>query len=294
MRAARNRSILSLLTAPLLGTWLMVAAGPAHAAVSTAAIDITFNHDSTTTRSIPFTSVDSPSVSFDVVQYNDPTQCGGTPCPYGSSPFDQPYLAVQDVSGVGRMLAEDTMDSDGALRMRFSRPTQMIGVTYYRFHENDQFRPAVTVALTGFRQGAFVTQVTAPIVAVGSEATLVIQGYVIDSAVLQFVQSTGRGAGDAEYVDELRSDPLCTKAGGNGNDTLTGTAGVDVMCGGPGVDTIKGAGGNDVIFGDLGNDKLFGGPGNDKLQGGDGTDSCDGGTGTADTASGCETKVRIP
>lgn len=292
MRDARSRSLFALLTAPLLGAWLVLAAGPAPAAVSTSPIDIVFDHDPTGNTAQPFRSVDSAAVSFDVVQYNDPTQCGGSPCPYGNNPFDPPFLAVQDV-GPGRMLVEDTMDSDGAMRMTFARPTQSIQVTYYFARQNDPFRPAVNAVLTGFRAGAFVTQLVTPIVPVGSEGTLVLQGYVIDSAVLQYTQDTGRGSGVPEYVDELRSDPLCTKAGGNGNDTLTGTAGGDVLCGGPGVDTLKGAGGNDVIFGDLGNDKVFGGPGNDKLQGGDGTDACDGGTGT-DTASGCETKTRIP
>jgi|1186.fasta_scaffold124321_2 hypothetical protein len=293
MRATQVRSILALLAVPVVGAWLVVAAGTAGAAVSTTPIDIVFDHDSTGSKAQPFRSVDSAAVGFDVVQIGDPTQCAGSPCPYPTNdPFDPPFLAVQDV-GSARMLAEDTMDSDGALRMTFTRPTQTVRVTYYFFHENDQFRPAVTAALTGYRQGAFVTQVTAPIVAVGSEDTLAIQGYVIDSAVLQFVQSTGRGAADAEYVDELRSDPLCSKAGGAGNDSLTGTAGVDVLCGGPGNDTIHGAGGNDLIFGDLGNDHLFGDAGKDTLRGGLGTDSCNGGAGT-DSSIECESRTSIP
>jgi hypothetical protein len=191
------------------------------------------------------------------------------------------------------MLEEDSQDSDGALRITLTRPTQTVRVTYYNFRENDPFRPAVTAALTGFRTGAFVAQVTAPVVPVGSRGTMVLQGYVVDSVVLQLVQSSGRGASDAEFVDEVRSDPLCSKAGGNGNDTLTGTSGVDVLCGGPGSDTLKGVGGNDLIFGDLGNDHLFGGAGRDDLRGGMGTDTCAGGTGT-DTAVECETRTSVP
>jgi RTX calcium-binding nonapeptide repeat (4 copies) len=288
--AARRRPILALLAVPVLGAWLVLAAGAAHAAVSTTPIDVVFDHDGLGSKSAPFTSVDSPSVTFGNVQFGDPFQCAGAPCP----PDDPPsfFLGVQDVS-VGRVLAEDSMDSDGALRMTFGRPTQTIRVTYSFEREGDPFRPAVSAVLTGFRTGAFVTQVVAPIGAVGTEHTLVLQGYVIDSAVLQYVQSTGRGAADPEWVDELRSDPLCSKAGGNGNDTLKGTSGVDVLCGGPGVDTINGAGGNDLIFGDLGNDKLSGAAGNDALKGGQGTDACNGGTGT-DTAVECETRTSIP
>jgi hypothetical protein len=293
VRPTQLRSILAVLAVPVVGAWLVLAAGTAAAAVSTTPIDIVFDHDSTGSKAQPFRSVDSAAVGFDVVQFGDPTQCAGSPCPYPTDdPFDTPFLAVQDV-GSARMLEEDTMDSDGALRMTFSRPTQTVRVTYYRFSENDQFRPAVTAALTGFRQGSFVTQVTAPIVAVGSEGTLALQGYVIDSAVLQLVQSGGRGAGDAEFVDEVRSDPLCSKAGGNGNDSLTGTAGVDVLCGGPGNDTIHGAGGNDLVFGDLGNDHLFGDAGKDTLKGGLGTDTCNGGAGT-DSAVECESLTSVP
>jgi hypothetical protein len=289
--AARRRPILVLLGVPMLGAWLVLAPGAAGAAVSTSPLDLTFDHDSTGSKAQPFTSVDSPSVSFDSVQYGDPLQCGGSPCADHDS-FDA-FLGVQDISGVGRVLEEDTMDSDGALRMTFARPTQTIRVTYHFFRENDPFRPTVNAALTGFRNGAFVTQVAAPVAAVGTEQTLVLQGYVIDSAVLQLVKDGGRGAGDAELVDELRSDPLCSKAGGNGNDTLTGTSGVDVLCGGPGNDTIKAAGGNDLLFGDLGNDTLSGAAGNDTLKGGLGTDVCNGGTGT-DSAVECESRTSIP
>jgi hypothetical protein len=291
----RQSPLLALLLVPIIGVWLVVTIGPARAA-STTPLDIVFDHDTTGTKAIPFRSVDSSAVSFDVVQYNDPFQCGSTPCPYGNSPFDPPYLAVQDVTvgaSTARMLVEETMDSDGALRMTFTRPTQSIQVTYYFDREIDPFRPTTEAVLTAFRAGAFVTQLRTPVVAVGSEGTLLLQGYVFDSAVLQLTQDTGRGSSAYEFVDEVRSDALCSISGNNGNNTLNGTSAADVICGGPGNDTIHGNGGNDLIFGNLDNDTLFGDDGNDNLQGGMGTDSCNGGLGT-DTSSGCETRSSIP
>jgi VCBS repeat-containing protein len=81
--------------------------------------------------------------------------------------------------------------------------------------------------------------------------------------------------------------------GGNGNDTLAGTAGADLMFGQNGNDTLTGGDGNDLLCGGNGNDTLSGGAGddslggaigNDRLTGGVGADRFSGGTGT-DTAS---------
>jgi len=71
-------------------------------------------------------------------------------------------------------------------------------------------------------------------------------------------------------------------SGGEGDDTLLGSAHNDRIDGGPGDDSIKGLDGedsltggegNDTIYGQAGNDYMQGGFGNDKLVGGDGTDS---------------------
>ena len=67
--------------------------------------------------------------------------------------------------------------------------------------------------------------------------------------------------------------------GGNGNDTLTGTAGDDTISGGNGKDVINAGDGNDTVTGDNGNDLstakeamiLLGGNGNDRLNGGTAT-----------------------
>ncbi len=82
-------------------------------------------------------------------------------------------------------------------------------------------------------------------------------------------------------------------AGGNGNDTLTGTGGTDMMFGQNGNDTLSGLAGNDLLCGGNGDDQLIGGnnddtmagsAGNDRLTGGAGADRFRGGPGT-DTAT---------
>ncbi len=60
--------------------------------------------------------------------------------------------------------------------------------------------------------------------------------------------------------------------GGNGKDTLNGTAGNDRLDGGNGEDTLFGGAGNDFLFGGNGDDILRGGLGNDILNGGNGSD----------------------
>jgi Ca2+-binding RTX toxin-like protein len=106
-----------------------------------------------------------------------------------------------------------------------------------------------------------------------------------------------------------------TIVGGNGNDTLNGTAGADVIIGNGGNDTINGLGGNDLLCGGGGNDTINGGNNNDKLRGGIGddtlngdagddaldggthvtADTCNGGTHVnGDTATACELLSGIP
>jgi hypothetical protein len=84
---------------------------------------------------------------------------------------------------------------------------------------------------------------------------------------------------------------LTLKAGGNSNNTLTGTShttslsGTDILLGQNGDDTINAGGGNDLACGGLGNDTLNGEDGNDTLSGGKGNDTLTGGR-DADSFSG--------
>ena len=77
-------------------------------------------------------------------------------------------------------------------------------------------------------------------------------------------------------------------AGGQANDSISGTAnadwingddGADSISGGAGNDSILGGAGSDTIDGSLGDDTILGGGAGDSLLGGDGNDSIDGGTG---------------
>lgn len=60
--------------------------------------------------------------------------------------------------------------------------------------------------------------------------------------------------------------------GGEGNDTLTGTAGNDIFEGGNGNDSLTGGAGNDSLDGGEGSDTLAGGLDNDRLRGRNGDD----------------------
>lgn len=73
--------------------------------------------------------------------------------------------------------------------------------------------------------------------------------------------------------------------GGDGNDTIAGTAGKDWLTGNGGDDVIDGGAGNDLLMGNEGDDTLRGGAGDDILYGGQGDDLLHGGAG-ADTLFG--------
>jgi Ca2+-binding RTX toxin-like protein len=75
------------------------------------------------------------------------------------------------------------------------------------------------------------------------------------------------------------------QTGGNGNDTLTGTAGNDSLNGGNGNDSLIGNAGNDTLIGGNGTDFLVGSAGDDLLNGDNGSDTLTGGLGS-DTLTG--------
>jgi hypothetical protein len=131
MRTVLRRPILTLLLVPILGAWLVLAT-TAHAAVSTTPIDVTFEHDSVGAKTFPWASVDSPSVTFDIVEYQNPALCKGAPCPVDPNDIFNWQLFVGNPSAnANRIIVADETVGDGALRMTFARPTQTIRVTYY-------------------------------------------------------------------------------------------------------------------------------------------------------------------
>jgi len=73
--------------------------------------------------------------------------------------------------------------------------------------------------------------------------------------------------------------------GGDGNDTITGTAYVDLLVGGGGDDVLDALAGNDILDGGAGNDTLNAGAGHDVLLGQAGNDTLNGGAGN-DTLTG--------
>jgi Ca2+-binding RTX toxin-like protein len=92
---------------------------------------------------------------------------------------------------------------------------------------------------------------------------------------------SGPGGLDVSALSARSNDFIGVIDGGDGNDTMIGTAGRDRLDGGRGSDFIQGLGGDDRLFGDGGTgqgnptdfDQLFGGQGNDDLVGGQGTNA---------------------
>jgi Ca2+-binding RTX toxin-like protein len=77
--------------------------------------------------------------------------------------------------------------------------------------------------------------------------------------------------------DSLTLNTPGRASGGDGDDTIVGSAGADELTGGNGNDNLSGGAGPDRINGDGGNDTLDGGSDNDILRGGDGADTVLGG-----------------
>jgi len=87
------------------------------------------------------------------------------------------------------------------------------------------------------------------------------------------IRILGLRGNDVLLVDDSNGPmPPANLLGGEGDDTLTGSASDDELDGGPGNDTLFGRGGNDRLFGGPGNDILVGGTGQDLIFGGDGDD----------------------
>jgi hypothetical protein len=84
------------------------------------------------------------------------------------------------------------------------------------------------------------------------------------------------GQGNDTVLGSAGDDTL---RGGLGHDRLVGGAGSDLIYGGRGMDTLRAGGGNDQLFGGAGNDQLSGGGGNDTLNDTSGNDTLVGGRG---------------
>jgi Ca2+-binding RTX toxin-like protein len=99
-----------------------------------------------------------------------------------------------------------------------------------------------------------------------------------DAATLTFTLTSASGVNHVKGVETLQfADGTLSVAslfaGGDNNDSLTGTAGQDDLNGGGGNDALRALGGDDRLDGAAGDDLLSGGDGNDTLIGGVGRDA---------------------
>jgi VCBS repeat-containing protein len=148
-------------------------------------------------------------------------------------------------------------DRSGTLNLTVADvETPAAGLTLSRSSSNETLLPNGNVTFAGTGANRAITATTVS----GRSGTAVVTVTVSDG------QATG-------------SVPITVKAGGNGNDTLTGTAGADLLLGQNGNDTLVGLGGNDLLCGGSGNDTLSGGEGDDTMVGGMGNDTLTGGPG---------------
>ncbi|MBD1862415.1 MULTISPECIES: cadherin-like domain-containing protein, partial [Trichocoleus] len=98
----------------------------------------------------------------------------------------------------------------------------------------------------------------------------------VATASFEYTLSDGKGGTDIAFVSVLVG---MVDDGGNGQDTMNGTAGDDVLNGGNGDDILRGFAGDDKLLGGNGIDNLQGGEGKDWLYGGRGNDLLNGGLG---------------
>lgn len=107
----------------------------------------------------------------------------------------------------------------------------------------------------------------------GLEPTVVVSGGVEDQIAAGMVAFTG-----SPLADTITG--FAVVAGGNGSDTIVGTAGDDTITGGGGNDKIRTDGGDDTVSGGGGNDTIKAGDGEDRVAGGGGDDVLYGSGGT--------------
>lgn len=275
-------------------------------------ISITFESDTTGAKPNGFVSVDSSAVHF--------TDTNGA------------NLSIGDfnIQSHGQALEVGTDNDNSDVRIAFDRPTTRVSLAFGN-DEPTLTSPGDEAVLRAFRGST----------PVGESRVVMNRNDAMDQTIsfgsgdgplftrVVFTLDASRAGGIIEVIDDIVVAPLCTVAGTESANNLTGTPGNDVICGGggndviaagegndqviagQGADTVTGAGGEDFLAGNSGgdtinggrggdaieagkgNDHLFGRGGDDQLKAGTGTDSCDGGPGT-DTATACESIVGVP
>ena len=143
----------------------------------------------------------------------------------------------------------------------------------------DRIVPAVDVAfangvLTVTGDGANDTILVRSLAATGAiQVNGVDTGHTLSDTFGLLVD--GNGGNDLIDIAQLNTSFFSQQPnldGGDGNDTLVGSAAGDILTGGPGNDVMTGNAGNDLLDGGNDNDTLTGNLGNDLFIGGTGTD----------------------
>lgn len=142
--------------------------------------------------------------------------------------------------------------------------------------------------------GAVLANTVTSIVIVGSDTENTIDLSGMTAADYSFFDA-GTGLGIQISVDGDdgndtiigSSDLGGTLLGGDGADTITGSAGNELINAGDGADSVIAGDGNDTVLGGDGKDIIDGGTGDDSIDAGDGNDSVTGSDGV-DTISGAD------
>jgi Ca2+-binding RTX toxin-like protein len=196
-------------------------------------------------------------------------------------------VSVDDFGAQTHGLGVVAFGTNGALEMRLTNPTTALSLA---FGNDDPFIVDGTdqAQLTLFRGANQVGQVDVNVNAndVMDQRIGYAEGRLFNRAVLQFVDAADAPTTLAEMVDDIEVAPLCTIAGGAGNNVLTGTPARDVICGDEGNDVIRGGGGPDLIYPGPGGDRAEGGTGDDTVLAGRGNDNVLGGPGADDLRGG--------
>jgi len=272
---------------------------------------VTFTGETSSTKSPGYASAELPGLHFSDI--------------YGGNLYVGSYEPATHGQGLW------TYDSGySGVEMRLTGPTTSLSLAFGYDHPS-LFDGTDQAELTLYRGATQVGQVD---VNVNANTTMdqtisYSGGRLFNRATFRYVDAAGSPKDAIEMIDDISVAPLCTVAGGAGNDNLSGTAGHDVICGDTGADSIAGGDGADLVYpgpggdvvygqaggdtvmpskgydtivggrgaddlrGGVGRDHLSGMGGNDELRGGIGRDTCNGGSGH-DHATSCEVRRRIP
>jgi len=262
-----KKTIGCLGAASALALGVLVAPTPA---VATTPVnnEITFTADTAGFKAGPYASPEFPGMLF--------------------SSTANPLVAVFNFGAASHGQAIETVGSTaGALEMRLTGPTTGVSLA---FGGDD---PALVngtdlAQLTLFRGPTQVEQVDVNLNANNAMDQRIgyAGGRLFNRAVFRYVDAAGVAKNVTEIVDDIEIAPLCSIAGGPGNNVLTGTPADDVICGDTGNDVITGGPGRDLVYPGPGSDRVVAGEGNDTVLGGRGNDNVFGGRGADDLQGG--------